>query len=104
MGNSNEEQRIRNRHSEEIAIIEAKRDDNERKREIERFAKENNLKKYMKKIEAEMKKDLMMHEGRMEELNIQKDDMIRRNNNERKKDEETHEKEMKQLEDNFLLC
>lgn len=51
MGNSNEEARIRNRHAEEIARIEAMRDDNERKREIERFAEENKLKKYMKEIE-----------------------------------------------------
>ena len=37
MGNSNEEARIRNRHSKEIAKIEAMRDDNERKREIDFF-------------------------------------------------------------------
>ena len=59
MGNSNEEARIRNRHAEEIARIEAMRDDNERKREIERFAEENKLKKYMKEIERAIKKDQM---------------------------------------------
>ena len=37
------------------------RDDNERKREIERFAEENKLKKYMKEIERGMKREQMEH-------------------------------------------
>ncbi len=69
------------------------RDDNERKREIERFAEENKLKKYMKEIERAMKKDQMEHEEKIENLSIKSDDMQRRNNNERKMDEERHQNE-----------
>lgn len=70
MGNDNEETSIRNKHSEEIARIEPIKDDNERKREIESFAEENNLKKFMKEIERSMKKDQMENEEKMEDLNI----------------------------------
>lgn len=38
------------------------RDDNERKREIERFAEDNNFKKLMKEIERSKKKNQMEHE------------------------------------------
>ena len=61
MWNDYEEERIRNRHAEGIARIEEMRDDNERKREIERFAEENKLKKYMKEIERGMKREQMEH-------------------------------------------
>ena len=46
MGNSNEEARIRNRHAEEIARIEAMNEENERRAAIERLALENGYKLY----------------------------------------------------------
>lgn len=103
MGNDYEEQRIRNRYAEEIARIEAMRDDNERKREIERFVEENKLKKYMKEIKRGMKRDQIEHEEKMEDLSIKRDDMQRRNNKERRREEKRHQRETKQIENNYIL-
>ena len=68
MGNSNEEARIRNRHAEEIARIEAMNEENERRAAIERLALENGYKLDLKRIENLAEQARMEHQRKLKEI------------------------------------
>ena len=56
----------------------------------------------MEDIQRLSKKDRMVHEEKMEELSMKKEVMILEKNNERKKDEEYHERKMVEINDGHL--
>ena len=94
MGNDTERIKIENEHEEEINKIKAMDDENDRQAAIKRFAEENKFKLSLEEIERLAKKDRMEHEEKMEDLSIKREVMILEKNNERKKDEEYHERKM----------
>lgn len=65
-----EAQRIRNRHSEEMARIEAMKDKNEAEAELKRLAQENGYKLDLKRIELEFEQTRLEHKREMTKLNM----------------------------------
>ena len=102
MGNENEKLRIENEHEEEINKMKAIDDENDRQAALKRFAEENKLKLSLEEIERYSRKDRMKHEEIMDELSTKKEVMILEKNNERKKDEEYHERKMAEINNGHL--
>ena len=102
MGNKNEKLRIENEHEEEINKMKAIDDENDRQAALKRFAEENKLKLSLEEIERYSRKDRMKHEEIMDELSTKKEVMILEKNNERKKDEEYHERKMAEINNGHL--
>ena len=87
MGNSNEEARIRNRHAEEIARIEAMNEENERRAAIERLALENGYKLDLKRIENLAEQARMEHQRKLKEIEYDAENKRRLADIQRNKDE-----------------
>ena len=87
MGNSNEEARIRNRHAEEIARIEAMNEENERRAAIERLALENGYKLDLKRIENLAEQARMEHQRKLKEIEYDAENKRRLADIQRNKDQ-----------------
>lgn len=87
MGNKNEEMRIRNRHAERIAEIEAMKEEQERQAAIQRLALENGYKLDLKRIEMLAENARMEHERKLREIENNRQHNKNLTDNERKRDE-----------------
>ena len=72
-GEDHEAQRIKNRHSEEMARIEAMKDKNEAEAELKRFAQENGYKLDLKRIELEFEKTRLEHERKVTQMEFERE-------------------------------